>query len=282
MSEEEVGPDRPRPSRSGRPRPMRRALKVGLAISVVVHLVLIGLYGWFFQEVTGPELDGTRPRATWQPQMELVPLETQPRQVPEVRSPETPSPDRPAERVSTEEVETAEAPGVEERIVTNAERLRPKVGDPRLWLPPVEGPLTELERMGHERAEAAVRALLQVYMDSLALSEEERRRAREWIVEGEGDERWGISPEGLHLGDVTIPLPVGEFFSQGGEQAREARRAIEDFNMIRQQAMDQEAAAVREERLKVMRERTREALEELRNSEDDSTSGSRDTSIMRR
>lgn len=269
-----------RQSRSRDRRSLGRALKVGLAVSLVVHLVLIGLYGWFFQSVMVPETGEPGPRETWEPQMEMVPLRTAPRAAVEEPSPTVPAPDAQAEGIDTTPVEGVPTPSVEERVVTNAERLQFRQGDRRLWLPPVAGPLTQLERKGAARAEEALRDLLQVYLDSLALSEEQRRRAREWVIEGEDGEKWGISPDGLHLGDTTIPIPFGQLFSQGGPKAREARQALRDFQMIRQQSMEQEAQAVREERREAMRERTREALERIREDGDDSTS--RDTSIAGR
>jgi hypothetical protein len=270
-----------RTERSGRRRDRRllaRALKVGLAVSVVVHLVLIGLYGWVFQEIEPPSADGPDPRRSWEPRMEMVPLEETP-------SPATaePSVDLPARveepgEVDATPVEGVAAPDVGNRVATNAERLEFREGDRRLWLPPVAGPLSRLERTGAARAEEALRELLRVYLDSLALSEEQERRAREWVVRGDGDEKWGISPEGLHLGETTIPIPFGQLFSEGGEKARQARQALRDYEMIQQQSMEMEAEAVREDRLEAMRERTREALERIR-EEEGSDSARRDTSI---
>lgn len=270
--------------RRGRTRDRRslgKAIRVGLAVSLVVHLILIGLYGWFFQELEPPEAERPEARRSWEPRMEMIPLE-------ETAAPGTPSPspvtapeETSVEDVETTPVEGVHTPDVEERVVTNAERLRFRQGDRRLWLPPVAGPLTRIDRKGAARAEEALRDLLRVYLDSLALSEEQERRAREWVIEGEGDEKWGISPEGLHLGETTIPIPFGQLFSQGGEKAREARQALRDFEMIRQQSMKQEAEAVREDRLEAMRERTREALERIRD-DDDSDSTGRDTSIAGR
>jgi hypothetical protein len=75
-------------------------------------------------------------------------------------------------------------------------------------------------------------------LDSLSLTEEERRRATEWTF-GEGDKKWGISDKGLHLGDITIPIPFGALFGYSmSPNAQKTRQMIREFNEIRQQDIE--------------------------------------------
>lgn len=253
---------------------------MGLAVSFVLHVVLLAVFGWLLRSLPGPEIEGVR-RPLWRPDIQVVEVPSEAAAAAPSVQPVAPRTEPSLTAVDTARVPAPGAPDVGEAALTNAERLRPREGDPRLWLPPVEGPLSQLEAARQARAEQALRNLLRVWMDSLALSEEQRRAAREWVVE-DGDKKWGVSPEGIHLGDVTIPIPLGQLFSEGGERAREAQQALRDFQAIRQQALDQAAAAVRRDRLEAIRERTREELERRRRqgedaAEEDSSSAESDT-----
>lgn len=255
-----------------------------MVVSGVLHLVLLGLFGGLLETLPRREVaPGVRPQP-WRPEMQVVEVPPEVAAAAPAVEPVAPPSERARARVDTARVTPPGAPDVGREVMTNAERLRPRAGDRRLWLPPVEGPLAELEAARQARAEEALRDLLRVWMDSLQLSAEQRRAAREWVVE-EGDKKWGVSPEGIHLGDITIPLPLGQLFSEGGEKAREAQQALQDFRMIRQQALDQAAAAERKERLEAIRERTREELERRRRgqddaADDDSTDAGSDTSSV--
>ena len=187
---------------------------------------------------------------------------------PEPRAPVT-EPERPEIRPGEQEVIQV-VPGEPEEGVavtpaprrqTNAERLRPQYVDPRLWVPYPEQPFPARVAEAYARADSAVRALLRTWLDSLSLSEEERRRATDWTF-GEGDERWGISDKGLHLGDITIPIPFGALFGQSmSPNAQKAREMVRQFNEIRQQDIETDIRKEREEALKEMRRRTREEVE---------------------
>lgn len=241
------------------------AIWTGLAVSVAAHVLLA-----LFMLTGGPDLRFAPPPETeespdlrWvdalrvvQIPEEALPGESLPAEAPSepAAAPEAglPSP----EPAPAGEAPAADAPG---EALTNAERLRPRVGDPRLWArAPVDSLAPGLADR-YDRAETAVRRLLRTYLDSLELSEEQERRAREWVF-GEGDEKWGISPEGLHLGDVTIPIPFGQMLSQSGEARRQAERVLRTWEMIQFQAGRLEAQEIREERLEAIRERTRERL----------------------
>jgi len=149
------------------------------------------------------------------------------------------------------------------RAMTNAEKLQPREGDPRLWRNFHDRPLPARRLRLVERADSAVRAILQARLDSLNLSEEQRRRAVEWLL-GKGDQKWGITPEGLRLGNITIPLALGKLFQEEGPNGREARLRARDLAQIADQDRRTDADAVRKERGAAIRKRTDEELEQRR------------------
>jgi hypothetical protein len=250
---------------------------IGLVASLVVHVALVffvsrGLY------LESPDFESPYLRPNPPEGIEIVRVRTTTSETPPL-----PSPAPPEEPTAEETVEPApeaeptpieggeeEAAEAGEEELTNAERLRPREGDPRLWR---EIDLTAFERLARTSpADSAVRAILRRYLDSLQLSEEERRRARDWTF-GEGDERWGISEEGLHLGDITIPIPFGQLLQPSGPLRRELEQELRDLEAIqRQEALDQ-AEEVREERVEEMLRRAREQAEEEEAEEDTTGTG---------
>lgn len=116
-------------------------------------------------------------------------------------APPSPEPGAPAAVTEAESDEAEEEP-VE--IRTAAERLAPRLVDPRLWQPMVLLPREPTLQDVQDRVAAAMEML----SDS-ALAEAERAiRARDWTVEDGSGGRWGVSPGKLHLGSVTLPLPL--------------------------------------------------------------------------
>lgn len=260
----------------------RKALGVGLLVSLAVHLLALLFVGGTVERL--PDRVPTPPEAPpLREALRAVAVEpAAPEAVSEPAPPEVGREPSPAAEAGLPSLEPAAAPGGIPRAVprmTNAERLRPRAGDLRLWAELDPDELTRSQRRRLRRARKALRGFLRAYLDSLQLSREQRRAAREWVVEGEGDKKWGISSEGLHLGDVTIPIPFGQFLRASGPKRRELEQALRDYNMIQQQASKLEAEAVRKERLKAMRARTREKLEERLEEADGSEadSAARDT-----
>lgn len=261
--------------RSTRDRWARRAWWGGLAASALLHLLLVWIFGSVPVETSPfalPPVE-TVPAPEGLEIVEIAP-EQPPEPVPEEPRPEpaAPAPEREPvelEVVDVPEVEPGEplpgVPGVEgpgrpaepaegERM-SNASRLQLRYGDGRIWFDPRDPSLFGQRLARFARADSAVRAILRDWLDSLALSEEAERRARDWTFERDG-KRWGISPEGIHLGDITIPIPFG--FAPSGPQRRAFEQAIRDLTEIQLQDLRADIEAVTDERREAMRERSEE------------------------
>ena len=153
------------------------------------------------------------------------------------------------------------------RGLTNASRLRLRFSDRRLWFDPRSPRLIGERLVQFARADSAVRAILRDWLDSLQLEDDLRRRARDWTFERDG-ERWGISPDGIHLGDVTIPLPIGDLDGDGypdvfvptGPQRRAFEQAIRDLTAIQRQNLRDDVEAAAAEARARMRERSEEEI----------------------
>ncbi len=261
----EAEPSRPRLNVSRqRNQRYRRALAIGVIISVAVHAAIVLLSPLL---VRYAERGGV-----------TVPPPTPPRaapegmQVVEVMTPEAqpvePTPE-PEPEPEAEPGPVAEAPTEEETepALSAADRLRPRVGDWRLWImPPLarnESP-TPAERT--EELNDRLRGVIEAYEDSMAAAAERRADAMDWTVGEEGN-KWGVSPEGLHLGPITLPIPI----NMGAHPAvmRELRARQAEWNAIQRQAGEAAAREEFEERVKKMRE---EKEKEDENAKRDTTS----------
>ena len=93
--------------------------------------------------------------------------------------------------------------GAAARLTLPAERLRPRVGDWRLWTRPAvrrtdRTPVEIGERL-HAAAEAS--------SYRLAAAEARWLHQLDWTIGGEGN-KWAVSAGKLHLGSGTLPLPL--------------------------------------------------------------------------
>jgi hypothetical protein len=248
-----------RSTRRRRERAYRRRLAAGLVVSALVHLAVLLATGRFLPEPAPffrPALE-TEPAPEGLVVVEVAdsPAEPEPEtprpepEEPRPRQPEetevvqivpAPVPEAEGEPATDEPRETEEAePGGQ---LTNAERLRPRFSDARLWVDPRD-PLLFGERLERfARADSAVRAILREWLDSLRLTEEQRRRALDWTYEKDG-KRWGVSPEGIHLGDITIPIPFQ--LMPSGPQRREFEQALRDLQEIQSQDIRDDIERVR-------------------------------------
>lgn len=269
---------RPYSTRRRRERAYRRRLAAGLLISALAHLVVLLATGRFLPEpppfsrpplktepapgglvvVDVPETPAEPEPETPRPEPE-EPRPRRPEETEVVQVVPAPVPEAEGEPAAEEEREPAEIE--EEERLTNARRLRPKFSDARLWVDPRD-PLLFGERLERfARADSAVRAILREWLDSLRLTDEQRRRALDWTYEKDG-KRWGISPEGIHLGDITIPIPF--LLLPSGPQRREFEQALRDLQEIRNQDIRADLEKVRRERLEEMRRRSEEEAERRR------------------
>ncbi len=259
--------------RRRRERAYRRALAAGVALSGLAHLVVLLITS---RIVVGAGRYEPRPGELEPAPEGLVVVEVEEPEVappPEQPAPEPPRP-RPRRPDETEVIaivpapEQAEEAAPEEEAeaepVSNAERLRLRFADARLWVDPRD-PLLYGERLERfARADSAVRTILRDWLDSLRLTEEQRRRAMDWTFEKDG-KRWGISPEGLHLGDITIPIPFQVMPT--GPQRRAFEQALRDLREIQNQDLRSDVEEVGRERMEEMRRRSREEVERRRRSD---------------
>lgn len=263
-----------RERRTGRNRGYRRAVQIGLVASVVVHLVLLFVLG---RGLRVPEMtyEPIRlPVSERAPGLRLVRVVPSPAPPGPAQERRRPVPEEEREPTAEEEGGAEEGAAGEEgpERVSNAERLRPREGDPRLWREFWDEDIERRYLGGTARADSAIRAILGRYLDSLRLTEEELARAKDWTFT-DGEERWGISPEGIHLGNITIPLPMDQILAPTGPRRRELERELRELREIQRQEGLLEAREVREARIKAMRERSRKQAEEAKAEEDSTSDG---------
>ncbi len=253
------------PSRHGlvdNPRAsQRRAMALGFGLSIILHLFVIILYS------LGP--------SEWGPTANTLGVESDSRpftgmrvvQVVEISPEEEESseeePDAvleiiPAREVPVQGPERADGPSDEGPAeardagvgVRAAEVMRVRSSDHRLWRAalPELFELTEAERLQLELA-----GLLEAWHDSVAIALASESALTDWtMTDGDGN-RWGISQGKLHLGSLTLPLPV-YFGGNSWQRERATRRAWEDADILNN-LNSQAARASWGERAKAIRER---------------------------
>lgn len=269
--------------RRERDRRYRRAFRVALLVSVLAHALLIWVTGGVDvppspyvtpppETIPAPEglvvvdvavAELEEPRAEEPRPEPVAPQAEEPDETPLIEVEPTPAEEPPVVPPVDPAGEPEAADPLED--LTNAERLMPRYSDARLWFDPRHASLVGERLARFARADSAVRAILRDWLDSLRLSDEQRRRALEWTYEKDG-KRWGISPEGLHLGDITIPIPFQ--LMPSGPRRRELEQSIRDLQAIQLQNLRDDLERIRDERREAMRER---AEEEARRRRGDTT-----------
>jgi hypothetical protein len=227
-------------------------LAISLFVSVLIHLALLLFYPLWVSYVApeaGPPLpprfvrpEGTEVILIREVAEDVIDLEPQPEPFPEVTREELPQ--RPGPEVVTPEVEIVED-------YTPAERLRPTEETARLWAP-VDRELTDLTP--EERLQLEIEISIDAWNDSVAAEIDAARAATDWTTTDASGNRWGISPGKLHLGKVTLPLPIYFGPSNGVQRDELAKRAYELGDIERGAS----SGAVREtlkERAKAIRQR---------------------------
>lgn len=242
---------------------MRRPLLVGLAISVVVHgLVFLFLHQVVFMPVPVPGAPA-RGEASPRPRGMRVYNLAIDASAPPIR-PSTPTREaRPApSRAPTAEppAETEEE-GPERRARAVEERLRPRLGDARIWAP-VQAPAQPEDSLTTQDAENRIARQLGIFNDSAAAAAERARRATDWTVTDANGGRWGISPGKLHLGKLTLPLPLALPPPSGP-----VGRRMAEWEEMQGQAARERARESFEDRVRAIRERKDREREEQKQKE---------------
>ena len=255
-------------------RRYRRAWWTGLALSALLHVVL---FAWAAREfrLNAARFDAL-PQAVRPPDgiqvIEVRPIAPEEMEAREERRLVQLPPD-PEEQVRTPDrapvadgVPTPVSGGREDDGLgmTNAEKLQPREGDRRLWKDFEQEQMPDYIQNRWARAEGAIRARLSQMLDSLTLSEEQRRKATDWLT-GKDDEEWGVTEEGILLGGTLIPMDVASMFAEEGPRGREARAAERDRALIGRQDMQADIDETLEERnrgieARMAEERARQAL----------------------
>lgn len=199
--------DRAGPNRSG--PTSRRITWFSFAASAALHVLAVILYPLMFEPFDPSGGFFPPPSGDARPQgVEVIRL---------LEVDETPEPEEPEQPRAIDEVEPPRAetgapildaiPGV---VITPpgptaAERLRPNLVDARLWRTP---PPEFFELTLEQREELIVADRIGAWLDSVRATEDAERALTDWTFTDSEGGRWGISPGKIHLGDITLPLPI--------------------------------------------------------------------------
>ena len=246
-----------------RARRYNRVISAGIIASVLLHILFIRLSPLVVRYLE-PDvgLFPTR-RVLRVPPQGMRALEVRVTE----RAPVEVAPEPQPEPVELEPGEVVEEVGPP---LTAAERLHPRVGDWRLWVvPSVRRPsdLTAEERAAQIRAR--LYAELEAYDDSVAAELARLADQLDWTVGEEGN-KWGVSPGQLHLGPITLPLPL--VFGPNPATQREMADQAAEWDAIRRQAGQAAIEETFEERVRAIRER-RERERAEQEAQRDTTGG---------
>ncbi|HET7273541.1 MAG TPA: hypothetical protein VFI91_00055 [Longimicrobiaceae bacterium] len=277
--------ERPSPPAPREPRIPRqnidfsRILRWSIAASILVHAVVL-LISPSFLRIGAPPGETESVYRPTQPSdaLEMVAIDASA----VTRAPGSPvlSPALPAEPAAVSErdepmrvfvpragrPEPVEGAAPDEPAGDAAAALQPGFSDPRLWITPRELPEAP-EPTREEEYMAHLESRINAYNDSMGYAAARAADATDWTVTDSDGDRWGISPEGIHLGGFTIPralIPIPS--TSTAEDAMEARERARRREEIQRQGADYERDRIREER--------REAAARRRAAQRDTTSGS--------
>jgi hypothetical protein len=238
----------------------RQVTLVALLLSALVHLVALLLYPLLMGPV--PEAGVGEVAFVLPPSgMEVVRIdEVSAAEVgavvepgPEIRQPDVPQPPAVENLVEDDDLEPDFIGPLPTRARTPAEELRPRPGDPRLW-EPLSDSVTQVS--DEWLARLRIIWLIEELNDSTTRAAMAAAAGQDWTFTDDDGKRWGISEGQLHLGDVTLPLPM---FSAGWGTAA-YQRATEDAEIIR--------GALQSATWETLQERAR-AIQERRDRERD-------------
>lgn len=245
-----------------------KAVWWGIAASLVFHLFLIFFVSRLL-EIGALAWDQAFPRSGPIPDaLEVIDV----REVPDLPSLIVPLPPsvNPARRPPAETpVGVTVPPADGQRRLTNAQRLQPRPGDLRLWRDFRGRAFGDWRLTGFARGDSALLAAIDRLYDSLGLNDLERRTL-DWLLETEGGKKWGITPEAIYLGTITLPNIFSALFEPTGPMGRELAQQAIDRGLIDQQDIRTHWEETVKERQKAIRERSKEELERrLREEESD-------------
>lgn len=172
------------------------------------------------------------------------------------RVPLRPSPERsvapaPPRGVQRSPGRLSEAEPVDIRSVR--ERLRYHLSTPRVWQAPSEDIALD-EPTPQDLVQQRIALQLGEFNDSVAAEAAAAARAKDWTVADADGGKWGISPEGIHLGSITIPLGDSHFAVAPGRREEFAGR-VRTWNELQEQAVREEARGEFKDRVKAIEER---------------------------
>ncbi len=242
-----------------RVRRHERAVAVGLIASVLIHILFVRLSPLIIRYLE-PDIVFYVPTPVVMPEQGMRVVDVVVVEGPVVEPVLQPEP----EELPTE-AEVEPTP-----FVSAAERLRPRVGDWRLWIVPRilrRTDLTPAERAAEVRAR--LYAILEAYDDSMAAELARELERLDWTIGEEGEE-WGISPGKIHLGGITLPLPL--YFGLDPAEARRRQGGVDEWNAIQRQAGQGAIDEAFDERIRAIRER-RAREEAARAAKKDTTGG---------
>jgi hypothetical protein len=253
------------------PPSFRKVLAWSLGISVVVHLFLLLIPSFVVQfEVSagGPVQASQDAQQAFGLEMVIpVPSENAPENPPVEEREEQPPVTRatpPQARVPVapsagggQAPPSADPPPPSGGTGSVTEALRPGYRDSRLYIEPDRFP--ELRKTQHERYMEHLQARIDAVNDSMGIAAARNRRTSDWVYTDDSGRSWGLSPDGLHLGDITVPralLPLPG--PTGDNQTLEAER---ERMRMREEIQNQEARRERDET-------SRERIDATRQSQD--------------
>ncbi len=148
----------------------------------------------------------------------------------------------------------------------SAARFRPKAWDRRLWEPPDALLPTQSDA---DRVAARVQNKLDAVNDSAAAVADAARKGTDWTIKDKNGKEWGVSPGKLHLGGLTLPLPLG--FQTPAGRRDQAEREQANWDEIQRSASQAEIRHTFDERVKAIRERKAKEREEQKKKDQTTT-----------
>jgi hypothetical protein len=238
-------------------RPHRGVLGAALAASVLLHAALFLLFR-FSVDIT-PDV---QPRSA-QPLVEIVPamqvyelVEVPGEAAPIAVQIERRTLERPAERGTPpgeprSRMAGEQTPGAVPDPMSVRDRLRYRMAAPEVWQPPSPERVAELTPQ--EIVEQRIARQLGEFNDSVAAEAAARERALDWTVKDGDGGRWGVSPGKIHLGGVTLPLPLALTAAPGRREEFAGR--VRTWSELQEQASRVEARDEFKDRVRAINER---------------------------